>query len=100
MDQIKYYLKKFSFFERIALKKLLKKVHFSYSNSVKLLSYIYEIKRRENIDTFIIMQNIDLRKITNDPSLSSRQKPELILKKLFEQRYPLTSNYINKDSIQ
>jgi len=94
MNQQKSYLKRFNFLERIYLNNLLRTIHFSYSNSLKLLAYVYEIKRRENFSVKEILQKIDVVNIINNSDYQGKKKTELVLNKLFTLRNPLTSQYI------
>lgn len=85
---------RFNFLEKIILRKLLQKIHLSYSNLEKLFCYCYEIKRREQIALRKILRTCNCQQILHNDKLNRAQKGEQLLKNIFQKRFPLTSRLI------
>lgn len=91
------YLLRFSPAQRQVLEKLIIDFRLSFSNSNKLLIYVFEIlKINEHLSFADLIEQLQTAEILNDELVQGKQKGELLLARLFAMRFPETEQLIKE----
>jgi hypothetical protein len=88
------YLKRYPLPERWILLLISRKFKLSHSHQFKLLSYVYEIKRRDRLPLLLILIKAKLTWIYLNKNIQGKNKSRKLIDNLFEIRYPETSKLI------